>query len=97
MAGVPRFAASPSFQPSPPSQTTNPPPVIAPGTPYKTWSPNGSSVGAGDQHDPGCFCERLWQAYCDVFNPKKDDKDEKKDDKAPEPPRRALPSPWSSP
>jgi hypothetical protein len=49
-----------------------------------------------EEEQGGHFFKRLWRAYVEQFNPKND----KKDDQAeatPEPPRRALPSPWSSP
>ena len=66
---------------------------------------NGHGNGNGCQQAPGCFCERFWQAYCDEFNPPKEEKngngkDEKNGDKAPEPappPRRAMPAPFDSP
>jgi hypothetical protein len=65
-----------------------------------TSAANGSSKGASDllgstQDDGGGFLCRLFKAYADEFKPKKDDGNGSGD--TPEPPRRALPSPWSSP
>lgn len=65
-----------------------PPPTAANGT-------NGAANGNGNGSEPSRgFFHAFWKTYCDAFYPpKKDDNGED----APEPARRAAPSPWSSP
>ena len=49
-----------------------------------------SSPQGGSQAETGGFFWRLWRAYIDEFNPPPSTNE-------PEPPRRAMPSPWDSP
>ena len=57
---------------------------------------NGNGNGNGDSAEPKRgFFHTIWKTYHDDFFPKKKDDDKSEDE--PEAPRRAMPSPWSSP
>jgi hypothetical protein len=72
--------------PSQTSETSSPPKEPKSGE-------NGFAEFLKPRGDDGGFCFRLYKAYYDEFFPSKNGNGEE----APEPPRRALPSPWDAP
>jgi hypothetical protein len=83
-------------QPEPPVVPASPkqPDTPAPASTGSGQAGEKSSSGPAEEKTEGLLFRRLFRAYKDEFNPKKDDQPA---EETPEAPRRALPAPFNSP
>jgi hypothetical protein len=88
--------SSPPIAPARPIVLYVPTDNAAPATPSASDAAptNGNGATEAPKECEGCFPMRLLRAYKDEFFPKENGKPA---EEAPEPPRSAMPSPWSSP